>query len=56
MDFSGKLGTPVMPWKRYGTESRLGRIVWQLYCHNHGFGYVTRYAHLSKIDVKVGQK
>ena len=23
---------------------------------NHGFGYVTRYAHLSKIDVKVGQK
>ena len=30
----GKRGyTGVCHWKRYGTESRLGRIVWQLYCH-----------------------
>lgn len=57
MDFSAHQGTPV-----YATGN--GKVVkagWEgLYGNtiiiNHGFGYETRYAHLSKIDVRVGQK
>lgn len=57
MDFSANVGTPV-----YATGN--GKVVkagWEgLYgnCINidHGFGYVTKYAHLNKIKVKVGQK
>ena len=57
MDFSANIGTPV-----YATGN--GCVVkagWEgLYgnCINidHGFGYVTKYAHLSKIDVRAGQK
>ena len=57
MDFSADIGTPV-----YVTGN--GKVVkagWEgLYGNciliDHGFGYVTRYAHLSKIKVRVGQK
>lgn len=57
MDFSANVGTPVYATGN-GTVQKAG---WEgLYGNciviNHGFGYVTRYAHLSKIDVKVGQK
>lgn len=57
MDFSANVGTPV-----YVTGN--GRVIkagWEgLYgnCINvdHGFGYVTKYAHLSKINVRNGQE
>lgn len=57
MDFSANVGTPVYATGN-GTVQKAG---WEgLYGNciviNQGFGYVTRYAHLSKIDVKVGQK
>lgn len=57
MDFSANVGTPVYATGN-GTVQKAG---WEgLYGNciviNHGFGYATRYAHLSKIDVKVGQK
>ena len=57
MDFSANVGTPVYATGN-GTVQKAG---WEgLYGNciviKHGFGYVTRYAHLSKIDVKVGQK
>lgn len=57
MDFSANVGTPVYATGN-GTVQKAG---WEgLYGNciviNHGFGCVTRYAHLSKIDVKVGQK
>lgn len=53
MDFSANVGTPVYATGN-GTVQKAG---WEgLYGNciviNHGFGYVTRYAHLSKIDVK----
>lgn len=57
MDFSANVGTPV-----YATGNGVVRKArWEgLYGNciqiDHGFGYVTRYAHLSKIDVRVGQK
>lgn len=57
MDFSANVGTPV-----YATgNAKVVKTGWEgLYGNcillDHGFGYVTRYAHLSKIDVKVGQK
>lgn len=57
MDFSAAAGTPIYAtgdgkviragWKSgYGKEIEI----------NHGYGYVTRYAHLSKINVRPGQK
>ena len=57
MDFACDIGTPV-----YATGD--GTVVsaeWNsgygnLIEINHGYGYTTRYAHLSKIDVKPGQK
>ena len=57
MDFSANIGTPV-----YATGN--GRVIkagWEgLYgkCINvdHGYGYITKYAHLSKIKVVKGQK
>lgn len=57
MDFSANVGTPV-----YVTGN--GKVVqagWNgLYGKciviDHGFGYTTRYAHLNKISVKVGQQ
>ena len=56
MDFSANIGTPV-----YATgNGRVKQAGWDgLYGNciiiDHGFGYVTRYAHLNKIEVKVGQ-
>lgn len=57
MDFSANVGTPVYATGN-GTVQKAGWEGLYGYCIiiNHGFGYVTRYAHLSKIDVKVGQK
>lgn len=57
MDFAANTGTPV-----YVTGN--GRVIkagWDgLYGNcitvDHGFGYVTKYAHLSKIDVRRGQE
>lgn len=57
MDFSANIGTPV-----YATgNAKVIKAGWEgLYGNcillDHGFGYVTRYAHLSKIDVRAGQK
>ncbi len=57
MDFSANVGTPVYATGN-GTVQKAG---WEgLYGNcitiDHGFGYVTRYAHLSKIGVRKGQK
>lgn len=57
MDFSANVGTPVYVTgngvvRKAGWEGLYGNCI-QI---DHGFGYVTRYAHLSKIDVRVGQK
>lgn len=57
MDFSANVGTPVYATgngvvRNAGWEGLYGNCI-QI---DHGFGYVTRYAHLSKIDVRVGQK
>ena len=57
MDFSANVGTSVYATGN-GTVQKAG---WDgLYGNSimidHGFGYVTRYAHLSKILVKTGQK
>lgn len=57
MDFSANVGTPV-----YVTgNGKVTQAGWDgLYRNSitidHGFGYVTRYAHLSKIKVRRGQK
>ena len=57
MDFSANIGTPVYATgngtvKTAGWEGRYGKCI----TIDHGFGYVTRYAHLNKIDVRPGQK
>lgn len=57
MDFSANIGTPVYATgngvvRKAGWEGLYGNCI-QI---DHGFGYVTRYAHLSKMDVRVGQK
>ena len=57
MDFSANVGTPVYATgngvvRKAGWEGLYGNCI-QI---DHGIGYVTRYAHLSKIDVRVGQK
>jgi len=57
MDFACDTGTPI-----YATGD--GKVIyarWKTGYGNmveidHGFGYVTRYAHCSKLDVKVGQQ
>lgn len=57
MDFSANIGTPV-----YATgDGRVIKAGWQTGYGNliqidHGFGYVTWYAHLHKYKVRVGQK
>ena len=57
MDFSANKGTPV-----YATGNGVvTKAAWEGQYGNcividHGFGYVTKYAHLSKYDVKRGQK
>ena len=57
MDFSANVGTPVYVTgngqvKQAGWDGLFGNSI----VVDHGFGYVTRYAHLSKIKVKAGQK
>lgn len=57
MDFSAPIGTPVFATGK-GTVTHAG---WQSAYGNmveidHGYGYVTRFAHLSKINVRPGQK
>jgi murein DD-endopeptidase MepM/ murein hydrolase activator NlpD len=58
MDFTAKTGTPI-----YATGD--GKVVFAEYATNgygmhviidHGYGYETLYAHLSKLEVKRGQK
>lgn len=57
MDFSANIGTPVYATgngtvKTAGWEGLYGQCI----TIDHGFGYVTRYAHLNKIKVHPGQK
>ena len=57
MDFSANTGTPVYVTgngkvTKAGWDGLYGRCI----VVDHGFGYVTRYAHLSKINVRTGQK
>jgi murein DD-endopeptidase MepM/ murein hydrolase activator NlpD len=57
IDISNKTGTPIYATadgvvKYTGNAGDLGRMV----TINHGYGYQTRYGHLSKIKVKLGQK
>ncbi len=57
MDFSANVGTPVYVTgngkvKQAGWDGLYGNCI----VVEHGFGYVTRYAHLNKIKVKVGQE
>lgn len=56
LDFSAPPGTPVYATgngtvTKAGWESAYGNMV-EI---NHGYGYTTRYAHLSKVDVRPGQ-
>lgn len=57
MDYSAKKGTPVYATgdgtvKECGYMQGYGNTV----VINHGFGYMTKYAHLQKINVKRGQR
>jgi murein DD-endopeptidase MepM/ murein hydrolase activator NlpD len=58
IDFAAKLGTPIYATGDgvvigpAGNQSGYGRVV----VINHGFGYQTLYAHMSKTAVKVGQR
>lgn len=57
MDFSANVGTDVYVTgngivKQAGWDGLYGNCI----TVDHGFGYVTRYAHLSKIKVRVGQQ
>ena len=57
MDFSANIGTPV-----YATgDGRVVKVGWEsgygkLIKIDHGFGYMTWYAHLNDYNVRVGQK
>lgn len=57
MDFSAPVGTPVYATAdgRVITASRSG-LYGNLVEIDHGYGYVTRYAHLSRIECRVGQQ
>lgn len=57
MDFSAFTGTPVYATgngvvRKAGWEGLYGNCI-EI---DHGFGYLTRYAHLQKIEVRMGQK
>lgn len=57
MDFSASVGTPVYVTGngkvvQAGWDGLYGKCI----VIDHGFGYTTRYAHLNKISVKVGQQ
>ncbi len=58
MDFTAPTGTPIhstgdgkVVKNPYGTGSGYGNFV----VIDHGYGYQTLYAHMSKVDVKIGQ-
>lgn len=57
MDFSANIGTPIYATgngtvTKAGWQSGYGRVV----VINHGYGFETLYAHMNKINVRVGQK
>ena len=57
MDVSANIGTPIYATgngtvTKAGWQSGYGRVV----VINHGYGYETLYAHMNKINVRVGQK
>ncbi len=57
IDISNRIGTPIMApadglVTNIGREWGFGKIL----VISHGFGFITRYGHLSRINVKVGQK
>lgn len=57
MDFSANTGTPVyVTGNGKVTQAGWDGLYGNCITIDHGFGYVTRYAHLSKIKVRRGQK
>ena len=57
IDISNRIGTPIMApadglVTNIGREWGFGKIL----VISHGFGFITRYGHLSRINVKIGQK
>lgn len=57
IDISNRIGTPIMApadglVTNIGREWGFGKIL----VISHGFGFITRYGHLHRINVKVGQK
>ncbi len=57
VDVSNRIGTPVIATANgiisdIGNDSAHGKII----IISHGFGMITRYSHLSKVLVRVGQK
>ena len=57
MDFTAKKGTPIYATGdgkiiKAGRGSGFGNVIYI----DHGFGYITKYAHMSKFNTKKGQK
>jgi murein DD-endopeptidase MepM/ murein hydrolase activator NlpD len=58
VDFTAPTGTPIFSvgnGKVTKVEKSSRGYGWQVEI-NHGYNYITKYAHMSKIDVRVGQK
>lgn len=57
IDISARPGTPIIaPASGVITYSRFNGGFGRFLRLNHGYGVITHYGHLSKVDVKVGQK
>lgn len=57
MDFSAPTGTPVyVTGNGIVTDAKYDGAYGNVVTVNHGFNYITRYAHLSQITVKPGQR
>lgn len=57
IDISARPGTPIIaPASGIVIYSRFNGGFGRFLKLNHGYGVITRYGHLSKVDVKVGQK
>jgi len=57
IDISNRIGTPIIA-PADGVVTNIGRE-WgfgKILVISHGFGFITRFAHLDRIDVKIGQK